>query len=193
MRCTVLSPLSVHGPLSGPLGGGQAPATCRGGWAPGETDSKAGSGALQRALCPLPTLFQPAFAELPVVCVFSFKDFYELEPEKFQNKTNGITPRRWLLLCNPGLAETIAEVRLVPLGPPGAVWVRPTPLCMESGGSWISGGWALPPTCVTSLAVGRQPWRSVQEFRGGPGLQVQLVSPDEMCELEMGSLLFPCS
>uniref|UniRef100_A0A7M4FXR7 Alpha-1,4 glucan phosphorylase n=1 Tax=Crocodylus porosus TaxID=8502 RepID=A0A7M4FXR7_CROPO len=38
-----------------------------------------------------------------------FKDFYDLEPEKFQNKTNGITPRRWLLLCNPGLAEVIAE------------------------------------------------------------------------------------
>ncbi|XP_019270426.1 glycogen phosphorylase, muscle form [Panthera pardus] len=38
-----------------------------------------------------------------------FKDFYELEPHKFQNKTNGITPRRWLVLCNPGLAEVIAE------------------------------------------------------------------------------------
>ncbi|EMP36568.1 Glycogen phosphorylase, brain form, partial [Chelonia mydas] len=38
-----------------------------------------------------------------------FKDFYEMEPEKFQNKTNGITPRRWLLLCNPGLASVIAE------------------------------------------------------------------------------------
>ncbi|XP_015706059.1 glycogen phosphorylase, muscle form-like [Coturnix japonica] len=38
-----------------------------------------------------------------------FKDFYELDPHKFQNKTNGITPRRWLLLCNPGLAEVIAE------------------------------------------------------------------------------------
>uniref|UniRef100_A0A8C7EA36 Alpha-1,4 glucan phosphorylase n=1 Tax=Nothoprocta perdicaria TaxID=30464 RepID=A0A8C7EA36_NOTPE len=38
-----------------------------------------------------------------------FKDFHELEPEKFQNKTNGITPRRWLLLCNPGLADIIAE------------------------------------------------------------------------------------
>ncbi|XP_018413883.1 PREDICTED: glycogen phosphorylase, liver form isoform X3 [Nanorana parkeri] len=38
-----------------------------------------------------------------------FKDFSEMEPDKFQNKTNGITPRRWLLLCNPGLAELIAE------------------------------------------------------------------------------------
>ncbi|XP_006632545.1 glycogen phosphorylase, liver form [Lepisosteus oculatus] len=38
-----------------------------------------------------------------------FRDFSELEPDKFQNKTNGITPRRWLLLCNAGLAELIAE------------------------------------------------------------------------------------
>ncbi|KAK6636523.1 hypothetical protein RUM43_010185 [Polyplax serrata] len=38
-----------------------------------------------------------------------FKDFYEMTPEKFQNKTNGITPRRWLLLCNPSLADLITE------------------------------------------------------------------------------------
>lgn len=38
-----------------------------------------------------------------------FRDFYQMMPEKFQNKTNGITPRRWLLLCNPGLAEIICE------------------------------------------------------------------------------------
>lgn len=38
-----------------------------------------------------------------------FKDFYEMTPEKFQNKTNGITPRRWLLLCNPGLSDLICE------------------------------------------------------------------------------------
>ncbi|XP_023013951.2 glycogen phosphorylase [Leptinotarsa decemlineata] len=38
-----------------------------------------------------------------------FKDFYELTPEKFQNKTNGITPRRWLLLCNPGLSDLISD------------------------------------------------------------------------------------
>ncbi|CAF1003215.1 unnamed protein product [Rotaria sordida] len=38
-----------------------------------------------------------------------FKDFYELNPEKFQNKTNGITPRRWLLTCNPDLSELISS------------------------------------------------------------------------------------
>ena len=30
-------------------------------------------------------------------------------PERFQNKTNGITPRRWLLLCNPGLSDVISQ------------------------------------------------------------------------------------
>uniref|UniRef100_A0A0N5AZD0 Alpha-1,4 glucan phosphorylase n=1 Tax=Syphacia muris TaxID=451379 RepID=A0A0N5AZD0_9BILA len=39
----------------------------------------------------------------------TFKDFYELFPERFQNKTNGITPRRWLLLSNPSLADIICE------------------------------------------------------------------------------------
>lgn len=38
-----------------------------------------------------------------------FRLFYEFEPTKFQNKTNGITPRRWLLLCNPGLSDIICE------------------------------------------------------------------------------------
>jgi glycogen phosphorylase len=36
-----------------------------------------------------------------------FRDFYELWPEKFNNKTNGVTPRRWLAGCNPGLARLI--------------------------------------------------------------------------------------
>jgi starch phosphorylase len=38
-----------------------------------------------------------------------FRDFYELWPEKFNNKTNGVTPRRWLASCNPDLAELITE------------------------------------------------------------------------------------
>jgi starch phosphorylase len=37
------------------------------------------------------------------------KDFAEMFPERFSNKTNGITPRRWLLVANPGLASAITE------------------------------------------------------------------------------------
>lgn len=37
------------------------------------------------------------------------KDFYELSPEKFNNKTNGVTQRRWLAACNPGLARLLSE------------------------------------------------------------------------------------
>ncbi len=36
-----------------------------------------------------------------------FRDFYELWPEKFNNKTNGVTPRRWLYASNPGLRHLI--------------------------------------------------------------------------------------
>jgi len=39
----------------------------------------------------------------------TFKLFAEMWPEKFQNKTNGITPRRWLLLCNPNLSDFICD------------------------------------------------------------------------------------
>jgi starch phosphorylase len=37
------------------------------------------------------------------------RDLAEMLPERFNNKTNGVTPRRWLLLANPGLARTITE------------------------------------------------------------------------------------
>ena len=37
------------------------------------------------------------------------KDLAEMYPERFNNKTNGVTPRRWLLLANPALAATITE------------------------------------------------------------------------------------
>ena len=38
-----------------------------------------------------------------------FKDWYYAFPERFQNKTNGITPRRWLGLCNPQLTAMLRE------------------------------------------------------------------------------------
>ena len=37
------------------------------------------------------------------------KDLAEMFPDRFSNKTNGVTPRRWLLLANPALAHTITE------------------------------------------------------------------------------------
>jgi glycogen phosphorylase len=37
------------------------------------------------------------------------KDFAEMFPERFNNKTNGVTPRRWLLMANPSLAGLITE------------------------------------------------------------------------------------
>lgn len=48
------------------------------------------------------------------------KDFYELWPERFSNKTNGVTPRRFLALANPGLREllnrTMGDQWLMDLG-----------------------------------------------------------------------------
>jgi starch phosphorylase len=44
-------------------------------------------------------------------------DFYALTPEKFSNKTNGVTPRRWMILSNPRLAELLTA-RL------GTAWTR---------------------------------------------------------------------
>ncbi|MFH2129460.1 MAG: glycogen/starch/alpha-glucan phosphorylase, partial [bacterium] len=38
-----------------------------------------------------------------------FNNFYQLTPSKFNNKTNGVTPRRWVRLANPGLARLITS------------------------------------------------------------------------------------
>lgn len=46
-----------------------------------------------------------------------FKGLYELYPERFNNKTNGITPRRWLEVCNPALTDLINRTI-------GAEWLR---------------------------------------------------------------------
>lgn len=46
-----------------------------------------------------------------------FPDFYEVWPERFTNKTNGITPRRWLRKANPALSDLITEAI-------GDAWVK---------------------------------------------------------------------
>ena len=40
----------------------------------------------------------------------TLKEWYALYPERFQNKTNGVTQRRWLGLCNPELSEFITDL-----------------------------------------------------------------------------------
>lgn len=37
------------------------------------------------------------------------RDFYEFSPEKFSNKTNGVTPRRWIALSNPRITQLISQ------------------------------------------------------------------------------------
>ena len=46
-----------------------------------------------------------------------FRDFYELWPEKFNNKTNGVTPRRWVAYANPLMTELISSKI-------GTEWIR---------------------------------------------------------------------
>lgn len=46
-----------------------------------------------------------------------FKDFYELWPEKFNNKTNGVTPRRWIAHSNPLMTDLISDKI-------GSDWIR---------------------------------------------------------------------
>ncbi len=47
----------------------------------------------------------------------TLKDLAEILPERFNNKTNGVTPRRWLQLCNPGLSGLITDAI-------GDAWIR---------------------------------------------------------------------
>ncbi len=51
-----------------------------------------------------------------LLCKGLFRDFYELWPEKFNNKTNGVTPRRWIAHDNPLLTDLITETI-------GAEWI----------------------------------------------------------------------
>jgi starch phosphorylase len=44
-----------------------------------------------------------------LLCDGLFKDFYELWPEKFNNKTNGVTPRRWMARANPEMTKLITK------------------------------------------------------------------------------------
>ncbi len=71
-----------------------------------------------------------------------FHDFYELWPEKFNNKTNGVTQRRWLAACNPGLNALITQT---------------------IGGGWVSDLGQLRKLLPLADDVGfRERWRTVK-------------------------------
>jgi starch phosphorylase len=71
-------------------------------------------------------------------------DFFALYPERFNNKTNGVTPRRWLLYSNPALARLLGE-----RSGPGLVGSEPRP--------------AHPPALVADDALLDQLWRIKQD------------------------------
>ncbi len=50
-----------------------------------------------------------AALQTDLLCEYTLHDFYELWPEKFNNKTNGVTPRRFMRLANPRLSRLITE------------------------------------------------------------------------------------
>ena len=44
-----------------------------------------------------------------ILLALIFKEFDDLYPGKIQNKTNGVTPRRWIHCANPDLSELISD------------------------------------------------------------------------------------
>jgi starch phosphorylase len=95
-----------------------------------------------------------------------FRDFFELWPHKFNNKTNGVTQRRWLALCNPALSALIDE-RI------GAEWVTRLEQLHQ-----------LAP-CADDAAF-RQRWRAVKQ--ANKQRLADLVARDCGVEFDTGAL-----
>jgi starch phosphorylase len=99
------------------------------------------------------------------------KDFAEMFPERFNNKTNGVTPRRWLLLSNPSLARAIT-------GAIGGAWIsdleqlhKLTPLAEDKS----FGG-------IFREAKREAKLRFVDWLKGASG---QLVDPDSIFDCQV--------
>ena len=99
------------------------------------------------------------------------RDFYELWPEKFSNCTNGVTPRRWIVLANPLLAQFITRTI-------GSDWVRNL---YELRG--------LEP--LTEEAGFREEWRSIKRANKAALAQIirdrtgVLVSPEAIFDVQV--------
>ena len=77
------------------------------------------------------------------------QDFYDLSPAKFQNKTNGVTPRRWLAYCNPRLAALITQT----LG--SAEWIKHADQLQVRG-------WCRPGCCPCAPLPGPGIWQAAE-------------------------------
>jgi len=88
-----------------------------------------------------------------------FHDFYELWPKKFNNKTNGVTPRRWMAWANPSMSNLITHV----LGSEGKGWVS------NLVGHAASEGWLIDMSKLRALSTFaedtsfRTQWRSIKQ------------------------------
>ncbi len=94
------------------------------------------------------------------------RDFYEFSPEKFSNKTNGVTPRRFMLLSNPRLSELITRAI-------GDQWPRNLDELRK-----------LEP--LAEDAAFREEWRAVK--RHNKGVLAQLIRDSTGIEVHLDSL-----
>ncbi len=82
-----------------------APGACR--WSRTTASGTSGWPILRSSAATRSTASRPCIREILKTDVF--RDFHELWPDKLNNKTNGVTPRRWLLKSNPDLSGLISN------------------------------------------------------------------------------------
>lgn len=99
------------------------------------------------------------------------RDFYEFSPEKFSNKTNGVTPRRWIVSSNPRLTRLISD-RI------GDHWINHLDDLRQLEGHVEDGNF-------------RQQWRQIKrEIKGDLAVHIQrrtgiVVNPDSMFDVQV--------
>ena len=104
----------------------------------------------------------------------TLKDLAELFPERFNNKTNGVTPRRWLLLANPALSWAISEAI-------GDGWI--TDLRQLTRLKPLAGDRRFRETFLKAKREAK--WRFAEWLRGSSG---QMVDPDTIFDCQVKRL-----
>jgi len=89
-----------------------------------------------------------------------FHDFYELWPEKFNNKTNGVTPRRWMAWSNPTLSNLITDT----LAKKGKKTVAKSPVIDGENDGWLTDMSELTGlVAYADDAAFQQKWRTIKQ------------------------------